>query len=369
MGGRGRLGGWVGDWVGGWPASGVDAGPLGGGGAQTQGRLPALPTPPRPSPPIPAPLPPPPPPRCASAWVAALSCTVQLLCHGGRVVRAYAEDLPLGAVAALLEQSRRHRWSQQLHAWLLGVAANLMYSHGAGEEQGTDTGARATVTKPPSLASDSQRSGSGEGRLQGGSGGRRVLLLLLAGWLAGRGAGGRGSQRATCPPLPPPTHTCTPALLPGRRLAPPVNGADGAAWWAAARLDFRRLAAFGGIRAVVDGYCGAPTEAARSSLFCVLFDYVTSGRVSSARTRACVACAAGRWQCTVTVPGAFRAAVVCAPPHPAPPRLPSPPPGPQRGGRLGAHAAPPCAPQRGGGNGRGAAAHARRRGGAPHLCS
>lgn len=66
-------------------------------------------------------------------WAAALSCLLHLGTCGGRVVRAYVEELPLSVVAALLQQSRANRWSEQLHAWLVTLAANLLYVHGDGE--------------------------------------------------------------------------------------------------------------------------------------------------------------------------------------------------------------------------------------------
>ncbi|PRW39232.1 hypothetical protein C2E21_7090 [Chlorella sorokiniana] len=65
-------------------------------------------------------------------WAAALSCLLHLGTHGGRVVRAYVEELPLSVVAALLQQSRTNRWSEQLHAWLVTLAANLLYVHSDG---------------------------------------------------------------------------------------------------------------------------------------------------------------------------------------------------------------------------------------------
>ena len=66
-------------------------------------------------------------------WAAALSCLLHLGTHSGRVVRAYVEELPLSVVAALLQQSRANRWSEQLHAWLVTLAANLLYVHNDGE--------------------------------------------------------------------------------------------------------------------------------------------------------------------------------------------------------------------------------------------
>lgn len=98
------------------------------------------------------------------AWVAALSCLLHLTTYDGRVVRAYIEELPLSVVAALLEQSHRHLWSEQLHAWLVGLAANLLYSHSdAGE-----AGMRRSI-KAASL-SDSLRSGGGGGGGAAGGG-------------------------------------------------------------------------------------------------------------------------------------------------------------------------------------------------------
>lgn len=66
-------------------------------------------------------------------WAAALSCLLHLGTHGGRVVRAYVEELPLSVAAALLQQARINRWSEQLQAWLVTLAANLLYVHSDGE--------------------------------------------------------------------------------------------------------------------------------------------------------------------------------------------------------------------------------------------
>lgn len=66
-------------------------------------------------------------------WAAALSCLLHLGTYGGRAVRAYLEELPPAVVAALLQQARTHRWSEQLHAWLVTLAANLLYVHTDGD--------------------------------------------------------------------------------------------------------------------------------------------------------------------------------------------------------------------------------------------
>lgn len=207
------------------------------------------------------------------AWAAALSCLLHLSTHSGRVVRAHVEELPLSVVAALLEQSRRHRWSEQLHAWLVTLAANLLYEHNSDGDN--EVGSMQRSLKAGSLT-DSYRSGGGSGSVH------------------------RGSAAA-------------------------APGAAELSWWAGSRLDPDRLAAFGGMRQVRKGgwwrcivgltadacpskaavlrhpppqccSCGcpaaaplplqvllcyreAPTQLARRSMFCVLYDHVVSGQV------------------------------------------------------------------------------------------
>ncbi|KAL4856367.1 hypothetical protein ACK3TF_003171 [Chlorella vulgaris] len=152
-----------------------------------------------------------------AAWAAALSCLVHLTTHSGAVVRAYVEELPLSVVAALLEQSRQHLWSEQLHAWLITLAANLLYAH-------SDSDDHRSVHRSSKAASvaDSHRSGGG-------------------------GGGGVGTGR-------------------------------GGAWWAGSQLHWERLAAFGGMRQVLSCYREAPTADARRSMFVVLYDYVVAGQ-------------------------------------------------------------------------------------------
>jgi hypothetical protein len=133
------------------------------------------------------------------AWAAALSCLLHLSTQSGRVVRAHVEELPLCVVAALLEQSRRHRWSEQLRAWLVTLAANLLYEHNSDSEN--EVGSMQRSWKAGSLT-DSYRSGGG-----------------------GSGSVHRGSAAA-------------------------APGAAELSWWAGSRLDADRLAAFGGMRQV-----------------------------------------------------------------------------------------------------------------------
>eukprot|EP00887_Chlorella_sp_A99_P002375 scaffold10.g2375.t1 len=173
------------------------------------------------------------------AWVSALSCLVHLTTYEGRVVRAYVEDLPPGAVAALLEQCRAGRWSEQLQAWLITLGANLLYSLPSGAGGDDDAGSQRGGFHRQGSAPDSVR----------GSVNHHRSSSLAAG-----GGGGGGY-----PPAPPPA-------------------AGEPAWWAAARLDHQRLADFGGMAQVLRCYREAPTQAARRCMFAATYDYVTSGQ-------------------------------------------------------------------------------------------
>ncbi|PSC72009.1 hypothetical protein C2E20_4726 [Micractinium conductrix] len=158
-------------------------------------------------------------------WVAALSCLVHLSTHSGAVPRAYVEELPPSVVAALLEQCRRHRWSEHLHAWLVTLAANLLYVHTDGSD---DYG------PPRSIKALSMRSDGA------GSTGR-------ASYAGGGGAAGAGDP----------------------------------SWWGGSQLDFGRLRAFGGVRQVLRCFREAPTVTARRNMFAVLYDYVVAGQEPS----------------------------------------------------------------------------------------
>jgi hypothetical protein len=156
-------------------------------------------------------------------WAAALACLVHLTTHDGAVVRCHAEEVPLPALAALLEACRRHAWSEQLHTWLIQLAANLLYVHGDGEERGGHRSVKAA-----SLADSWRSSGSGgvlpgRGVLCGSWVGGCVCDLSLGwGWggvggdclplglgglgpaarLRCRAAAGEPSKAAACPPEP-----------------------------------------------------------------------------------------------------------------------------------------------------------------------
>lgn len=157
-------------------------------------------------------------------WVSALSSLLHLGSYEGRIVRAFVEDLPLGVVAALLEQSRRHCWSEHLHAWLVSLAANLLYAHSDQEEGGLQRSVKAV-----SLRSDG--TGSATGRAFGGWG-------PPAAWVGGtermaRQCGGKqrpaedASDRQAIPAwvvhtprlhaCPQPHHKLLPLLLSARR--------------------------------------------------------------------------------------------------------------------------------------------------------
>ena len=166
------------------------------------------------------------------AWVAALSSLVHLTTYEGRMVRAYAEALPLAVVAALLAQCRAGRWSEQLRAWLTCLGANLLYSTPEGDDEAASQSQRSAVYRQASAA-DSQGKGAGNHRSPS---------------VAGGGSGGWAA-------------------------ASPAPGE--AAWWPSARLDHSRLADFGGVAAVLRCYREAPTQAARRCMFAVLYDYVT----------------------------------------------------------------------------------------------
>ncbi|KAL4440437.1 hypothetical protein ABPG75_003438 [Micractinium tetrahymenae] len=159
-------------------------------------------------------------------WVSALSCLLHLGTHSGRIVRAFVEELPLSVVAALLEQSRRHCWSEHLHAWLISLAANLLYAHSDQEESGLQRSVKAV-----SLRSD-----------------------------------GAGSAAGSM-----------------HRASYPGASAGDLSWWSGSQLDFDRLAAFGGMRHVLQCYREAPTAAARRNMFSVLYDYVTAGQKPASR--------------------------------------------------------------------------------------
>lgn len=109
-------------------------------------------------------------------WVAALSCLLHLGTHEGRAVRAFVEELPLAVVAALLEQSRRHCWSEHLHAWLVSLAANLLYAHSDAEEAGLQRSVKAV-----SLRSDGAGSAAGAARPRQGT------SCLPVGWASHEG--------------------------------------------------------------------------------------------------------------------------------------------------------------------------------------
>lgn len=157
-------------------------------------------------------------------WVSALSSLLHLGSYEGRIVRAFVEDLPLGVVAALLEQSRRHCWSEHLHAWLVSLAANLLYAHSDQEEGGLQRSVKAV-----SLRSDGTGSATGS-----------------------------------------------------MHRAPSCPSSD-LSWWSGSQLDFDRLAAFGGMRHVLQCYRESPTAAARRNMFSVLFDYVVAGQRPSSQ--------------------------------------------------------------------------------------
>ena len=130
----------------------------------------------------------------------------------------------LGVVAALLEQSRWHCWSEHLHAWLVSLAANLLYAHSDQEEGGLQRSVKAV-----SLRSDG--TGSATGRAFGGWG-------PPAAWVGGtermaRQCGGKqrpaedASDRQAIPAwvvhtprlhaCPQPHHKLLPLLLSARR--------------------------------------------------------------------------------------------------------------------------------------------------------
>ena len=223
-------------------------------------------------------------------WVAALSCLLHLGTHDGRAVRAYLEGLPLSVVAALLEQCRRHRWSEQLHAWLVGLAANLLYRHA---DEGGEGGYGPHALR--GSGSESLRSGGG------GSVGAGAVALPRE---ASCGCTACMGRAAACVPLVPAPQPACPerAALPAARPCPAATnpracppplptgnrgshgGGDGApSWWAGSQLDPERLAAFGGLRAVLRCYRAAPCALARRSMFAVLYDRVVSGQVRRLR--------------------------------------------------------------------------------------
>ncbi|GAB4814014.1 hypothetical protein N2152v2_001060 [Parachlorella kessleri] len=180
------------------------------------------------------------------AWAAALSCLVHLASYEGRVVRSYVDEMPLSVVAALLQRSRQYRWSEQLHAWLIQLAANLLYSHPAEDASGRRS------TKTPSVSESLGRAGAaaaGGGREGGGH--RRSASFggsYKSGAGGGGGGGGGGCQEG------------------------------GGPWWALARLDPGRLHDFGGMRQVLQCYREGPTARCRQCMFSVIYDYVTDGQ-------------------------------------------------------------------------------------------
>lgn len=180
-------------------------------------------------------------------WVAALSCLLHLCTHDGQAVRAYLEDLPLSVVAALLVQCRQHRWSQQLHAWLITLGANLLYRHSdEGAEYGMHRSVRGSVA-------ESLRSGGGGSAT--GSAGAWVWFTRVGWWLGVVyvcvGLPCWRVQSGRCPEAKHPAAACSASLCPpphaGHRSG---GGSADPCWWAGSQLEPERLAAFGGMRHV-----------------------------------------------------------------------------------------------------------------------
>jgi hypothetical protein len=67
------------------------------------------------------------------AWAAAASCLAALVTYDGHVARAYVQELPLPAAAALLAAAAAHSWPDGLRCWLATLAANLLYTSPLGD--------------------------------------------------------------------------------------------------------------------------------------------------------------------------------------------------------------------------------------------
>lgn len=147
-------------------------------------------------------------------WVAALSCLVHLSTHSGAVPRAYVEELPPSVVAALLEQCRRHRWSEHLHAWLVTLAANLLYVHTDGsDDYGPPRSIKALSMRSDGAGSTGARAWRGCGALYwccAAPACMRVLLLHSCAPLLSRG-----------PVHASPVWQCSVAVLPAAACLPP----------------------------------------------------------------------------------------------------------------------------------------------------
>ncbi|KAL6778871.1 hypothetical protein ACKKBF_B04265 [Auxenochlorella protothecoides x Auxenochlorella symbiontica] len=151
-----------------------------------------------------------------AVWTSALCTLAHLTTHRGRTVRAYVEDLPLCALGALLDHARDGAWAPAIRDWLLTLACNLLYVRGEG----------------------------------------------------GRGAGSRSLK----------SPSATESLRSSTNLRRSAAAAGSETWWANAHLDVDRLQEFGGMRQLLRCYREAPTSRARSNVFCVMYDYITSSQ-------------------------------------------------------------------------------------------
>ncbi|RMZ55828.1 hypothetical protein APUTEX25_003794, partial [Auxenochlorella protothecoides] len=159
-----------------------------------------------------------------AVWTSALCTLAHLTTHRGRTVRAYVEDLPLCALGALLDHARDGAWAPAIRDWLLTLACNLLYVRGEG----------------------------------------------------GRGAGSRSLK----------SPSATESLRSSTNLRRSAAAAGSETWWANAHLDARhnssRLTAamhrMHTSTQLLRCYREAPTSRARSNVFCVMYDYITSSQ-------------------------------------------------------------------------------------------